>query len=197
LFGFCSNPTAIKTWDGRISREHFRLPFPSDEFDIVVSTSVIEHIIDLDIAMGEMARVLKPDGFGFHVYPRRSMLIEPHMYVPLATRFQSWWYFYFWAALGLRNEYSEAHQMTAAQTADLNAEYSRIGMAYPTQKQLAEIGGRHFHQVKFVDGALHYNAKRRDVWRNRRAALKAPYPLRALSVTQLTSALYTAFKIVR
>jgi SAM-dependent methyltransferase len=196
-FGFCSNPAATATWDGRVSREHFRLPFPANAFDIVVSTSVIEHIIDLDVVMAELARVLKRRGFSLHVYPKRSMLIEPHMYVPLATRFKSWWFFYFWAALGLRNEYTEAHQMTAAKTADLYTEYSRIGVAYRTQKQLAEICGQHFQQVKFVDDALHYNARQRDVWRSRLAALRAPYPMRALSVTQRTSALYTAFKIMR
>jgi len=38
------------------------LPFPADEFDLVVSFETIEHVADPERALDELARVLKPDG---------------------------------------------------------------------------------------------------------------------------------------
>jgi SAM-dependent methyltransferase len=45
------------------------LAFPSASFDRVVSMHTIEHIPDLQAALVEMARVLKPGGKMVHVYP--------------------------------------------------------------------------------------------------------------------------------
>lgn len=39
-----------------------RLPFPDGEFDLVLSTQVIEHVLDPPLAAVELARVLRPGG---------------------------------------------------------------------------------------------------------------------------------------
>jgi SAM-dependent methyltransferase len=39
-----------------------RLPFPDDSFDRVIAAEVLEHIIEDETAIAELARVLKPDG---------------------------------------------------------------------------------------------------------------------------------------
>jgi SAM-dependent methyltransferase len=39
-----------------------RLPFPDASFDAVLSTDTFEHVMDLDLAFGEIARVLRPGG---------------------------------------------------------------------------------------------------------------------------------------
>ncbi len=46
----------LVVYDGR------RLPFADNSFDVVISNSVLEHIPDLDQALVEMRRVLKPGG---------------------------------------------------------------------------------------------------------------------------------------
>jgi SAM-dependent methyltransferase len=193
-FGFCVNPAALDAADARIGRDDFRIPFATGMFDIIVSVSVLEHTLDLDSAMAEMARVLSSEGFAVHVHPGRSLLIEPHMYVPLATRFQGWWYFYLWALLGLRNEHAEAEKLTPRQTADLFAHYSKTGLIYRTERELIGIAERYFFQARFVDRLLHHYARREDRWKNFWHCLSMPHPLRALSAAQLTSALYAGFK---
>jgi ubiquinone/menaquinone biosynthesis C-methylase UbiE len=42
------------------------LPFPDQSVDLVHSTSVLEHIRELEPALSEMYRVLKPGGFAYH-----------------------------------------------------------------------------------------------------------------------------------
>ena len=39
-----------------------QLPFPDGEFDLVLSTQVIEHVLDPPLAAAELARVLRPGG---------------------------------------------------------------------------------------------------------------------------------------
>ena len=39
-----------------------QLPFPDETFDAVISSAVLEHVVNMDIFASECARVLKPDG---------------------------------------------------------------------------------------------------------------------------------------
>ena len=39
------------------------IPYPDSHFDLVTSTSVFEHVQDLDVAVNEMYRVVKPGGY--------------------------------------------------------------------------------------------------------------------------------------
>lgn len=50
-------------YDGR------NIPFPDASFDIVFSSNVLEHVVDLDQVLSETARVLKPGGVSIHVLP--------------------------------------------------------------------------------------------------------------------------------
>lgn len=48
------------------------LPFESGKFDIVFSSSVFEHVQELDLALSEIHRVLKPNGLLISVVPFMS-----------------------------------------------------------------------------------------------------------------------------
>jgi SAM-dependent methyltransferase len=39
-----------------------RIPFPDDQFDLVIANHMLYHVPDLDGALAQLARVLKPDG---------------------------------------------------------------------------------------------------------------------------------------
>jgi ubiquinone/menaquinone biosynthesis C-methylase UbiE len=45
------------------------MKFPSDQFDLIYSASVLEHIHDLEKSLLEMARVLRPGGMMIHEFP--------------------------------------------------------------------------------------------------------------------------------
>src|SRR5436190_11234956 len=80
FFGFVANPIT-DTSNTVVATKSLRLPFDDDAFDIIVSTSVIEHVMDLGPVMAEISRIMKPDGFAFHLYPRKCVTIEPHIFV--------------------------------------------------------------------------------------------------------------------
>lgn len=50
------------------------LPFKDDEFDAVVCISVLEHLVDLDAALGEISRVLRPQGVAVTGFPVRNSI---------------------------------------------------------------------------------------------------------------------------
>jgi SAM-dependent methyltransferase len=50
------------------------LPFKDGEFDAVVCISVLEHLVDLDVAFGEISRVLRPQGVVVTGFPVRNSI---------------------------------------------------------------------------------------------------------------------------
>ncbi len=66
-----------------------KIPVEDGRFDCVVSTSVLEHVRELDAAVAEIARVLKPDGVAFLAFPIENLLTDIALwitYIPLNTR---------------------------------------------------------------------------------------------------------------
>lgn len=59
------------------------IPLEDDSVDVLVSNTVFEHLIALDLLLGEMARVLRPGGMIYTVFPLGSCLVEQHCGLPL------------------------------------------------------------------------------------------------------------------
>jgi SAM-dependent methyltransferase len=53
----------VKPYDGR------NIPFADDTFDIVFSSNVLEHVLDLPYLQTEIKRVLNPEGYCVHLMP--------------------------------------------------------------------------------------------------------------------------------
>lgn len=53
----------VRPYDGR------NIPFPDASFDVVFSSNVLEHVLDLPFLQAEMKRVLKPGGYCVHLMP--------------------------------------------------------------------------------------------------------------------------------
>ncbi len=134
----------------------YTLPFAANEFDFVYSTAVMEHVTDPGRALTEIARVLRPDGLSIHVFPSRWRPIEPHMFVPLGGRFQSFAYFRFWARLGVRNTWQE--HLSSTEIALRNVQFCKTGASYPTAAEWTLRASRVFDSVtwaerEFIEGS--------------------------------------------
>jgi SAM-dependent methyltransferase len=64
-----------------------RIPFPDQQFDLVVSNQVFEHVSDLNGAVAEIHRVLKSEGHMLALFPHAGVLWEAHMSLPLTHWF--------------------------------------------------------------------------------------------------------------
>ena len=85
----------------QIDSAPYRIPFNDDWFDVVVSSSVLEHARNPHEYLPEVRRVLRPHGIAMHLFPGKWYLpYEPHILVPLANYFYphcpTWW-FSLWA----------------------------------------------------------------------------------------------------
>jgi SAM-dependent methyltransferase len=114
----------------RVEPPDYVLPFADGEFDLVYSTSVMEHVLDPGVALTQIARVLQPGGISIHHFPSRWRPVEPHMLVPFGGRFQSFALMRLWARLGLRNSFQRG--APATEVALMNTQYCKTGINYPT-----------------------------------------------------------------
>lgn len=70
---YATSPDAIADLFPIPAEDLTRLSFPDGVFDAVVTTEVLEHVPDLDVALSEMARVLKPGGWHIGTCPFACM----------------------------------------------------------------------------------------------------------------------------
>jgi len=120
----------------KIETEPYKLPFDDDTFDIVISTSVLEHAQNTQECFYEIYRVLKPGGYAMHLLPGKYYLpTEPHIFVPLVSWFwpavPNWW-LALWAFLGVRNEFQKSYSWQ--KTYELNKSYCKKHLCYRTTK---------------------------------------------------------------
>lgn len=57
--------------------------FADGAFDFIFSQQVFEHVDDLEVVVSELARMTTPGGWGFHNFPAKYRLLEPHLRMPL------------------------------------------------------------------------------------------------------------------
>ena len=178
LFGF--SQSTPEDGDLRIDPNLYRMPFPDNTFDVIFSFSVLEHVMDLDAAMRECARVLKPSGIVVHGYPGRYQLVEPHVCIPLASLFAPDWWVRIWSRIGARAE--ACRDLGWQEAAETHIRFIERGLSYRSRRQIRSISGRYFARVSV------YSAKKMYLissWDRTRTLIKAffdPHPLRALGL---------------
>jgi SAM-dependent methyltransferase len=145
----CDIELASETDRLRLIERPYRLPFDDESFDFVVSSQVLEHVDDHDVAFREIYRVLEPGGATLHLFPPRWRPVEPHVRVPLATLITARPWLRLWAALGVRNEFQTG--LSAREVAALNRDYLRSSTNYLTRAQLERSGRTCFDRVDFVE----------------------------------------------
>lgn len=177
-FGFSHNGE-VSTCDTRIKPGVFHIPFPDGYFDAVVSTSVIEHVMDFETVSAEISRVTRKGGYVLHLYPDILVPIEPHILVPFGGLCRHPLWLYLWAILGVRHWYQEG--MGAVETARHNIDYCRTGLAYRSRRTLHRIMRKTMSEVQDASQAWLGEWRpptKRELWKE---ACKQKYPLRAFA----------------
>ena len=85
-----------------------RFPSPACTFDVVINNQVMEHVDDIDAALFEIHRVLKPGGTVLNLFPDKSVWREGHCGVPFLHWFPKQstfrtYYALFWRSMGFGN----------------------------------------------------------------------------------------------
>jgi ubiquinone/menaquinone biosynthesis C-methylase UbiE len=130
----------------QISPGPYRIPFEDSRFDYVISSQVLEHVMDYPGTFAEILRVLKPGGVSLHVFPPRHVPIEPHVFVPLASVIRSQVWLFFWALLGIRNQFQAGKGFR--EVARLNYNYLHNHTNYLSKAQILR------HAAQFSDAAF-------------------------------------------
>ncbi len=76
IIGIDANPNAPEIAGNGLVRwmNAESLDFEDNTFDVVISVHALEHIPDLESALSEIARVLKPGGEAVHIYPAEPIM---------------------------------------------------------------------------------------------------------------------------
>jgi SAM-dependent methyltransferase len=135
-----------------IPTDPYRVPFADEQFELVVSDQVLEHVADHEAAFREIARVLRPGGAALHIFPSRLRPIEPHTFVPLGGVLQQRGWLRLWAAIGVRNSFQRGK--SAADVAERNRQYLRDSTTYLTRRQLVALAQPHFRSIRFAEGEM-------------------------------------------
>lgn len=70
-------------WEQKIKKmENGLIPFPDNSFDFVVNNQVFEHVENIDLALSEINRVLRPGGQVLSLFPDRGVWGEGHCGIP-------------------------------------------------------------------------------------------------------------------
>lgn len=132
-----------------INLDNYRIPFDDNTFDAVISTEVFEHVRNYTQTLAEIKRITKPGGCNLHWFPSRSVPIEPHIFVPLASviRTRSW--LRLWALLGIRNSFQKGMQWR--EVADANFRYLRSSTTYHSKEKIKGLIAAQFGNISFVE----------------------------------------------
>lgn len=145
---------------GTIGMAPYRLPFPDDHFDAVISSTVLEHAVNKEELLREIRRILKPGGWSMHVLPSKWYLpLEPHIQVPLVNilwpHVPRWW-LALWALLGIRMPSQRG--MSWREVRDWNANYVEHGLHYWRPARLADACRRIFGNYRAPAGYFAANS---------------------------------------
>ena len=135
-----------------IEMQPYRLPFEDNRIDWIISSQVLEHVMDYAATFQEIRRVLKPGGISLHTFPSRYVLVEPHTFIPLASVIKSRSWLRLWALLGIRNHY-QTGKVSPREATRLNFDYLHAHNNYLTKAQI-ERHARILSEAAFREDVL-------------------------------------------
>lgn len=76
-------PATVHSRLSSTSESDYRLPYPNEHFDLIISSQVFEHVTNYVDVFRELKRVAKPGCVSVHVFPGPGPLPEPHLGIPI------------------------------------------------------------------------------------------------------------------
>lgn len=152
-------------WSERLAliSESDAWPWPPDQFDLIISNQVMEHVRNHRVFFSEIFRTLRPDGFSVHVFPLRHVLVEPHLRLPLVhwirNRDLLRRCIHFLSRLGL-GKYDPA-QESLHSYAERHAAYLLTNVNYLTSRNVLELAAECELHADFRYTPQYYSAKLR------------------------------------
>jgi SAM-dependent methyltransferase len=136
----------------RVSNVNEKIPFDSGLFHFVFSQDVIEHIDDLDSAVGEFARVSHVGAINAHTFPTFLRPVEAHLLIP----FVHWLkyegaqkkYIEFLDKLGFVQTWKGLESRTVEDRANIYTNYLRTRTCYRKNSEIKTIFQSHGFEVE-------------------------------------------------
>jgi len=129
------------------------IPFPDNNFDLVVSNQVFEHISIMHTVLKEIERVLKPGGKLFCLFPSKDVLREGHCGIPMVhwfskgSRYRYYWMLLF-RKLGLgRHKYN----MSPEQWSTDFLEWLDRFTFYRSYREINNAFLKHFSSLRHIE----------------------------------------------
>jgi len=137
----------------RVSEPDKDFPFEAESMDFVFSEQVLEHVEDLDSVARKIARVLRPGGLSFHVFPPHRGVLEEHLWMPFVHWLPKGAVRRAAIALGARlgmGPREWLREVPVRERARRWAAYSDKHTFYRSPATLRALFGRHLLQLHFV-----------------------------------------------
>jgi SAM-dependent methyltransferase len=134
------NAANATTTDVRLSRAPTELPFETDRFHAVYANGVFEHCAEMPSLIPEISRVLIPGGVFLAAFPLRSVVVEPHLWLP----------FVHWFARGRTQRLlirTMGHFSPSGRNCQSIERYLQNDVFYWTSAQVHQILSRHFEET--------------------------------------------------
>jgi SAM-dependent methyltransferase len=165
------------------------IPFANCMFDLVINNQVMEHVEDIDAALSEIHRVLKPGGIVLSLFPDDSTWREGHCGVPFLHWFPKQstfriYYALFWRGIGF-GTFTEG-KSRLQWSRDICAWLDQWTV-YRSYGEFATAFGRYFSPMQHIE----------DDWIESRLGLVVrpfPTPLKRVFVRKMAGLVFTCAK---
>jgi len=164
--------------------------FPTSTFDVVVNNQVMEHIENMDAALSEIHRILKPGGVVLSLFPDRGVWREGHCSIPFLHWFPKHSTFprvYYAVACRFAGLGQSTEGKSRLQWAKDVCAYLDHWTVYRTYKEIFDAYRKYFVQIEHIE----------DQWLDfRLGSIVRPFPksLKRLFTRKMAGMVFTCVK---
>lgn len=131
----------------KIGIDPYRIPFPDDHFDFILSDQVLEHVFNYEEVLIELSRVLKNGNSSLHIFPSKWKVFEAHTGTPFGGALNSYLWILFWALVGINKR--KHKNLSRFEIARLDYEYLKNKTNYLSGRQINRLFNKYGFTVHY------------------------------------------------